>query len=210
MHFLLPGDCRAVLGSKSPDGKWLATPLSLDQNAHNHEEVERVRMEHPGEELIVSNGRLLGHLMPFRAFGDVIFKWSADMHKEVLNKIYGRVVISPQVYRTPPYLTAEPVVAHHTLESEDKFLVIASDGLWDMMSSDDAVQCVGGILDSGDILGYDHNGSEVQFNAASQLIQEALGGDDEIKVAKLLNAPKHVRRAVRDDITVTVVYFHEV
>ncbi|XP_028403718.1 pyruvate dehydrogenase [acetyl-transferring]-phosphatase 1, mitochondrial-like [Dendronephthya gigantea] len=201
------GDCRAVLGSRSPDGKWLATSLSLDQNAQNNEEVERIRMEHPGEELIIWNGRLLGHLMPFRAFGDVIFKWSAQMHKEFLNKVYGRVVIPPQVYRTPPYLTAEPVVAHHTLESKDKFLVIASDGLWDMMSSDDAVQYVGNVLDSGNVSGYDQDGSVVRFNAASQLIQQALGGDDEVKVAKLLNAPKHVRRAVRDDITVTVVYF---
>lgn len=113
----------------------------------------------------------------------------------------------PHIYRTPPYLTAEPVVAHHSLESEDKFLVIATDGLWDMISSDTAVQCVGELLDSGDLSGYNQEGSTRSFNGASQLIQEALGGDDDVKVNKLLNAPKHVRRAVRDDITVTVVYF---
>ena len=166
-------------------------------------------MEHPGEEFIIWNGRLLGHLQPFRAFGDVIFKWDSQLHKEFLNNIYGRVVMPPQIYRTPPYLTAEPVVAHHTLESEDKFLVIATDGLWDMMSSNAAVQCVGEMLDHGGLSGYDQDGNTVRFNGASQLIQEALGGDDDIKVTKLLNAPKHVRRAVRDDITVTVVYFTE-
>ena len=115
----------------------------------------------------------------------------------------------PQIYRTPPYLTAEPVVAHHSLQSEDKFLVIATDGLWDMMSSDTAVQCVGELLDSGDLSAYNQEGSTKLFNGASQLILEALGGDDDAKVTKLLNAPKHLRRAVRDDITVTVVYFTE-
>ena len=203
------GDCRAVLGSKTPDGRWLATPLSLDQNALNHDEIKRIRMEHPGEEFIIWNGRLLGHLQPFRAFGDVIFKWDSQLHKEFLNNIYGRIVMPPQIYRTPPYLTAEPVVAHHSLESQDKFLVIATDGLWDMISSDVSVQCVGELLDSGEQSGYDQDGNIVTFNGASELIQKALGGDDDLKVTKLLNAPKHVRRAVRDDITVTVIYFTE-
>ena len=206
---MLTGDCRAVLGSKTSDGSWLATPLSLDQNALNHDETNRVRNEHPGEEHIIWNGRLLGHLQPFRAFGDVIFKWDSQLHKEFLNNIYGRVVMPPHIYRTPPYLTAEPVVAHHSLRSQDKFLVIATDGLWDMMSSDTAVQCIGELLDCGDISRYNQEGNANLRNGASQLIQEALGGDDEAKVTKLLHAPKHVRRAVRDDITVTVVYFTE-
>ena len=165
-----------------------------------------MRMEHPGEEFIIWNGRLLGCLQPFRAFGDVTFKWDAHLHKEFLNNIYGRVVMPPQVYRTPPYLTAEPVVAHHNLESGDKFLVIATDGLWDMLSNDDVVQCVGELLDNGDLSGSVQE-NVMQLNGASQLIQEALGGDDEVKVTRLLTAPKHIRRAVRDDITVTVVYF---
>ena len=87
--------------------------------------------------------------------------------------------------------------------------MIATDGLWDMMSSDASVQCVGELLDSGEQSGYDEDGNVVPYNGASELIQKALGGDDDLKVTKLLNAPKHVRRAVRDDITVTVVYFTE-
>lgn len=198
-----------MLGSKTPDGNWLATPLSLDQNALNRAEIERIYAEHPGEESIIWNGRLFGNLQPLRAFGDVVFKWDSELHTRFLNSIYGRVVIKPHVYRTPPYLTAEPVVEHHSLEAQDKFLVIATDGLWDMMSSDDAVQCVGELLESGDVSALDQDGNTVRFNGASVLIQDALGGSDDATVIKLLNAPKHVRRAVRDDITVTVVYFTE-
>ena len=41
--------------------------------------MSRLIAEHPGEEeTIVRNERLLGQLIPLRAFGDVRFKWSAD------------------------------------------------------------------------------------------------------------------------------------
>lgn len=40
----------------------------------------------------------------------------------------------PQSYHTPPYLTAKPQVAHHHLQPRDKFLILATDGLWDFMT----------------------------------------------------------------------------
>ena len=39
--------------------------------------------------------------------------------------------------RSPPYLTAEPDVFHYKLEGNDKFVVLASDGLWDMLSNEE-------------------------------------------------------------------------
>ena len=35
-----------------------------------------------------------------------------------------------------PYVTAEPDIIEHTIEEDDIFLVVASDGVWDTMSSD--------------------------------------------------------------------------
>ena len=35
-----------------------------------------------------------------------------------------------------PYVTAEPEIIEHEIETDDMFLVIASDGVWDTMSSD--------------------------------------------------------------------------
>jgi serine/threonine protein phosphatase PrpC len=35
-----------------------------------------------------------------------------------------------------PYVTAEPEIVEHEIETDDMFLVIASDGVWDTMSSD--------------------------------------------------------------------------
>ena len=42
--------------------------------------------------------------------------------------------VVPQFYHTPPYLHAIPEVAYHRLTPRDRFLVIASDGLWDEMT----------------------------------------------------------------------------
>jgi hypothetical protein len=38
------------------------------------------------------------------------------------------------VVQTPPYLTALPEISYHRLTARDKFMVIGSDGLWDMMT----------------------------------------------------------------------------
>ena len=58
---------------------WSAKPLTVLHNSDNKKEMSRLLAEHPGEgETIVRNERLLGQLIPLRAFGDVRFKWSAD------------------------------------------------------------------------------------------------------------------------------------
>lgn len=43
------GDSRAVLGRRGANGKWTATPLSVDQTGGTAEEMARLRKEHPGE-----------------------------------------------------------------------------------------------------------------------------------------------------------------
>jgi serine/threonine protein phosphatase PrpC len=42
----------------------------------------------------------------------------------------------------PPYVTAKPDVFMHKLDPADAFLVIATDGLWDRVTNDDAVEMV--------------------------------------------------------------------
>ena len=58
-----------------------------------------------------------------------------------LYPILDETVLSPH-YKTPPYLTARPEIIKHTLAPKDKFLVIASDGLWDMLSPTQVVRLV--------------------------------------------------------------------
>ena len=64
---------------------------------------------------------------------------------------------APPNLKTPPYVTAQPVITHRKLslppsqgESSEKsslrFLVLATDGLWDELSSEEVVALVGGHL----------------------------------------------------------------
>uniref|UniRef100_A0A673HBK6 Si:ch211-15p9.2 n=1 Tax=Sinocyclocheilus rhinocerous TaxID=307959 RepID=A0A673HBK6_9TELE len=86
LHVANLGDSKAVLGVQGDDGRWSALTVTNDHNAHNPDEMQRVLSEHPASErkTVVKHDRLLGLLIPFRAFGDMKFKWSG----ELLNRIY--------------------------------------------------------------------------------------------------------------------------
>eukprot|EP00795_Rhopilema_esculentum_P013969 gene13969-4931_t len=196
------GDCRAVIGKHSSSGKWIANQITQDQTVENISEVERIEHEHPNEQkTVIRNGRLLGQLQPLRSFGDVQYKWSKELHEKVINVVYGRPVVSPFSYLTPPYLTAEPVVSHRKITDEDRFLIIATDGLWEKISSEQAVKLVGSHLDN-------IKKSEQEENGATLLIKYALGKGNDSALANMMSLPVEYKRHFHDDITVTVVYFN--
>ncbi|NWX98424.1 PDP2 phosphatase, partial [Nothoprocta ornata] len=241
LHVANAGDCRAILGVCEEDGTWSTLPLTRDHNAYDESEIKRLKREHPKseEKTLLVNDRLLGILMPSRAFGDVQLKWSKELQQSVLENncdaealnIYQYV---PPNYHTPPYLTAEPEVTYHKLRGKDKFLVIASDGLWEMLSNEMVVKLVAGHLAEFNMqkpqlafekpinLGYMHNlllqrksrgTGSLDQNIATHLIRHAIGSNeygevDQEKLAAMLALPEDLARMYRDDITVTVVYFN--
>jgi pyruvate dehydrogenase phosphatase len=141
------GDSRAVLGRRSESGKWTATPLSVDQTGSNPDEAARMRKLHPGEDRVVHNGRVLGGLEPTRAFGDASYKWSREVSDRLRQSFFGRS--SSPLLKTPPYVTAEPVVTTTKIEPErGDFLVMATDGLWEMLTNEEVIGLVGKWIDS--------------------------------------------------------------
>jgi pyruvate dehydrogenase phosphatase len=136
------GDSRAVLGRRGANGKWSATALSVDQTGGNEAEAARLRREHPGEEHVTLNGRILGGLEPSRAFGDAIYKWSVATQERIKKDFFGRS--SSHLIRTPPYVTAEPVITTTKVEPQKgDFVVMATDGLWEMLTNEEVVGLVG-------------------------------------------------------------------
>lgn len=136
------GDSRAVLGRRGDSGKWIATPLSVDQTGSNPDEEARMRKAHPGEDDVIRNGRVLGGLEPSRAFGDASYKWTREVSERLKASFFGRTP-SPRL-RTPPYVTAEPVVTTTQIDpSKGDFLVMATDGLWEMLTNEEVVGLVG-------------------------------------------------------------------
>ncbi|KAK2763888.1 hypothetical protein FQN54_009506 [Arachnomyces sp. PD_36] len=136
------GDSRAVLGTRGASGKWIATPLSEDQTGSTPSEVKRLREEHPGEPNVVRNGRILGNLEPSRAFGDAFYKWQKNTQEKIKKHFFGRT--PHQLLKTPPYVTAEPIVTTTKVNPQKgDFVVLATDGLWEMLSNEEVVGLVG-------------------------------------------------------------------
>ncbi|KAL4930665.1 type 2C protein phosphatase ptcF [Aspergillus undulatus] len=136
------GDSRAVLGRRGENGKWSATPLSEDQTGGTPSEMERLRAEHPGEPNVVRNGRILGQLEPSRSFGDAFYKWTKDTQEKIKRQFFGRT--PHPALKTPPYVTAEPIITTTKVEpSQGDFVVLATDGLWEMLSNEEVVGLVG-------------------------------------------------------------------
>ncbi|XP_001603980.2 pyruvate dehydrogenase [acetyl-transferring]-phosphatase 1, mitochondrial [Nasonia vitripennis] len=233
LHVANVGDCQVVLGVLSESDGWSAKMMSIEHNTDNRAEVERIYSEHPPNEksTVIKMERLLGQLAPLRSMGDFRYKWSHELMQKMVAPLYGESAIPPN-YFTPPYLTAKPEVKYHRLTPKDKFLIIASDGLWDLISPLEAVRLVGEhmsgkvtlsplrlprknmkLSEINEMLLQRKEGLKkkpLDGNAATHLMRNALGGTeygiDHAKISKMLTLPSEVVRLFRDDITVTVVY----
>ncbi|CAI4212509.1 unnamed protein product [Parascedosporium putredinis] len=141
LRVAVTGDSRAVLGRRSDSGKWTATALSVDQTGSNPEEEARMRALHPDEPHVIQHGRVLGGLEPTRAFGDASYKWTREVTDRLKKHFFAR---SSNRLLTPPYVTAEPVVTTTQIRPDKgDFLVLATDGLWEMLTNDEVVGLVG-------------------------------------------------------------------
>lgn len=142
------GDSRAVLGRRNASGGWDIIPLSIDQTGKNPDEIARLEKEHPDEPEMLKDGRVL-KLAVSRAFGDSRFKWTRELQEQAQHRFFGPKIIEPLI--SPPYITAEPVITTTKIKPEKgDFVIMASDGLWDNMTNEQAVGLVGRWLDEHD------------------------------------------------------------
>jgi pyruvate dehydrogenase phosphatase len=68
--------------------------------------------------------------------------------QDKLQEYWGRQV--PANFKSPPYVTAEPIVSTTTLRAEDMkdaFIVMGTDGLWEKLTNEQVVGLVGKYLD---------------------------------------------------------------
>ncbi|KXN88252.1 hypothetical protein AN958_07711 [Leucoagaricus sp. SymC.cos] len=115
IHVANAGDSRSVIGIKGE-----AKPLSFDHKPTN--ESERTRICDAGG--YIEYGRVNGNLALSRALGDFEFKknWSLGPEAQII--------------------TANPDVTCHDITEEDEFLVLACDGIWDCLSSQQVIDFV--------------------------------------------------------------------
>ncbi|GBG26994.1 Protein phosphatase 2C 29 [Hondaea fermentalgiana] len=187
------------------DSSFVALDMSNDHNCREPHERELLERAHPNEKDVVvcrvnnpDQCYIKGKLQPTRAFGDFYLKYAEFMRGAEEDAAAGRYVPPPY---TPPYITATPEVQVRTLrKGVDEFLIMATDGLWDVMSSQEAVDLAGKELR--------RQGGSPE-TASDALVEEALrraAQNANLSVAQL-KALKvgRARRAKHDDISVIVV-----
>lgn len=120
------GDSRCVLSKKG-----VAIPLSRDHKPQNKEEVQRIT-EAGG---FVQFGRVNGNLALSRAFGDFEFKKNTSLPPE------------KQV------VTCDPEIMSIDISEDVEFIVLACDGIWDVMNNQQVVNFVRELIVTGVPLG---------------------------------------------------------
>lgn len=145
LHVASVGDCRAIV---SRNGK--AHALCTDHNADNNNEKARILMAGGKIYLAADNtNRVNGQIQVTRSIGDRLMKKHG--------------------------LISEPSVQKYTISDDDEFLILATDGVWDVISDQGAVDIAQNSAKSTDIL-------------CKRLQQAALdaGSKDNISVAVVL------------------------
>ncbi|XP_013616348.1 PREDICTED: probable protein phosphatase 2C 68 [Brassica oleracea var. oleracea] len=189
------GDSRAVLGSRSStnrSNKIAAEQLTSDHNAALEEVRQELKSLHPDDPHIVvlKHGvwRIKGIIQVSRSIGDAYLK----RPEFSLDPSFPKFHLTERLQR--PVLSAEPCVYTRVLQTSDKFVIFASDGLWEQMSNQQAVEIVN---------------KHPRPGIARRLVRRAMSiaaKKREMRYDDLKKVERGVRRFFHDDITVVVVF----
>ncbi|CAN0386668.1 unnamed protein product [Pylaiella littoralis] len=192
-----------------------AVALSRDHNCDDGEEAALVRARSGDDNAIrVSRSdewkgaraikRVAGSLAVTRAIGDAYLKKAAFSFSPYKEGV--------------PYITAEPAVRAIELTSKDRFLVLATDGVWEQVSNEEAVRCVSGALGSasgrrqrstaGRTAGGGIGGTgSYSSDALVDLVLARSAQSHGMSVPALRALPRgSSRRMLHDDVCVTVIH----
>ncbi|MES1919876.1 [Pyruvate dehydrogenase [acetyl-transferring]]-phosphatase 1, mitochondrial, partial [Bonamia ostreae] len=193
------GDCRLVLAEKNEEGVLEAIEMShVDQIGESEIERERLLSNHPREKGLLKRNRIHGRMEPTRGFGDGEYK------RSVFND-------DPDNWK-PPYSTAEPHISERQLSERSEFAILASDGIFDELSAEQAVQCVSTFLERRE------SGEESLRNASAALVETAFSRAAERNngrlengenIDKMLKISGKERRYLHDDMTALIIFFEK-
>ncbi|KAH0686730.1 hypothetical protein KY290_018345 [Solanum tuberosum] len=151
----------------------VAVPLSIDHKPDRPDELDRI--ENSGGKVINWNGqRVLGVLATSRSIGDMYLK---------------------------PYVIPDPEVLVSQRSDEDEFLLLASDGLWDVIPNDVACDVTRRCLNGQTFRRCDQQTkSHKRDDQSSEGVKESLAARAASFLAELA-----IARGSRDNISVIVV-----
>ncbi|KAI9181622.1 hypothetical protein LWI28_016805 [Acer negundo] len=189
------GDSRAVLGRKvfeDSRSKVAAERLSTDHNVGDEDVRREVEALHPDDSHIVvyTRGvwRIKGIIQVSRSIGDVYLK-KPEFYRDPVFQQFGNPIPLKR-----PAMTAEPSILTRKLRPQDLFLIFASDGLWEQLSDETAVEIVF---------------KNPRAGIAKRLVRAALNEaakKREMRYNDIKKIKKGIRRHFHDDITVVVIF----
>ncbi|KDP44463.1 hypothetical protein JCGZ_16296 [Jatropha curcas] len=189
------GDSRAVLGRRVYEDKKkpvVAERLSTDHNVAIEEVRKEVEALHPDDSHIVvyTRGvwRIKGIIQVSRSIGDVYLK-KPEFNRDPIFQQFGNPVPLKR-----PVITAEPSIIIRELLPQDMFLIFASDGLWEQLSDEAAVDIV-----------FKNPRAGIAKRLVRAALQEA-AKKREMRYDDIKKIDKGIRRHFHDDITVVVIY----
>ncbi len=181
---------------------YVAVQVTNDHNAREKREQRKLQAEHPDEDdvIVCKPNRpdicyIKGKLQPTRAFGDYYLKYSEFMRSPAQHSSAGRYIMPPY---TPPYITSTPDISTLRLRRNiDDFMIIATDGVWDYVSNQEAVDIVAKNLRS-------NGGSLIQATDALKLyVLEKAASKNNMSLEQLIELPQgRDRRRRHDDLTI--------
>ncbi|KAK7272418.1 hypothetical protein RJT34_28999 [Clitoria ternatea] len=186
------GDSRAIIGyTTGSSNKINVEQLTSDHNASREEIRRELIAAHPNDpRIIVNRGtwRVKDKIQISRSIGDAFLKRPEFR----LDSSYPRFYVPEPITR--PVLSAEPSVSSRVLQPTDKFLIFASDGLWENLTNEEAAEIVHR---------NPRNGIARKLVKAS--VKEAIKKRG-IEYKDLVKIGGGGRREYHDDITVIVVF----
>jgi len=226
------GDSRAVMGVYE-SGELRTVALSVDHSAHNRTEQERIRQLHPYDpEVVVDvagydsddeepddpDWRVKKICAFTRSLGDLHLKdkGSAALYNSYVpaeRRLLPRPGVPILEYDmvTPPYITNVPEIKDATIE--EGFIIIACDGVWDEMSSEEAVRVCGELLASGAGSNVAELFIDETLKKAVMRISKTIEEEQNLTLDELKSRPQGkadwtCRSWLHDDITVVILDFH--
>ena len=133
------GDSRAVMG-RYINGKWINIDLSHDQKPNNPGEKERI-LSHGGriEAYKDENG---GDFGPPR-----VWLKNEDIPGLAMSRSFGDEVAASVG------TISEPEIEEYEITEDDKFIILASDGIWEFISSQECVEFIKDFYEKKDLKG---------------------------------------------------------
>ncbi|XP_058223699.1 probable protein phosphatase 2C 34 isoform X1 [Rhododendron vialii] len=160
------GDSRAVLATTSDDGSLVPIQLTIDFKPNLPQEAERI---------IQCNGRVF--CLPDEPGVQRVWRPEEESPGLAMSRAFGDYCVKDFG------LISVPEVTQRHLTNEDQFVVLATDGVWDVISNEEAVEIVSSTPD--------------RAKAAKRLVENAV------------RAWRRKRRGIAmDDISAICLFFH--